>query len=143
MGSQSDLDQGGTFRQYQRVWQGPSVGWVNYPFDAVLDITAGGTYTLARGTTLVKLNVNASVTINLPSSKASVQGPQALPGQWVIAPITIIDKGGFADPGVVDYLVVPDGAELISGLASIDLATPYGTLLLEPNLITGGWNLGQ
>ena len=143
MPSQLDLDQGGTFRQFQRVWQGPSVGWVIYPFSAVLEIKTGGTFAISRGTTLIKLNVNASVTLNLPSSKATVLGPQALPGQWVIAPITIIDKGGFANPGTVNYLINPAGAELISGLAQVQLATPFGTILLEPLLESGGWNLGQ
>lgn len=143
MASQQDLDQGGTFRQYHRVWQGPSVGWVNYPFEAVLEIKVGGIYTITRGTTLIKLNVNSSVTLNLPSSKASIQGPQALPGQWIIAPVNIVDKGGFANPGVVDYHINANGAEKISGLAQVQLATPYGTILLEPNLESGGWNLGQ
>ena len=143
MPSQQDLDQGGTFRQYNRVWQGPSVGWIDFPFQAVLDITAGGVYQIARGTNLIKINVNASVTIDLPSSKASSRGPQAIPGQWIIAPITIIDKGGHANPPTVSYTIVPFGSELISGLASVDLAAPYGTLIFEPLLDTGGLNLGQ
>lgn len=141
MPSQTDLDQGGTFRQYSRVWQGPSVGWVNYPFSAVLEVKTAGTFTISRGTTLIKLNVNGNVTLNLPSSKATTLGPQALPGQWVIAPINIVDKGGFA--GSVSYLINANGAELISGLAQVQLATAFGTILLEPNLELGGWNLGQ
>lgn len=141
MPSQTDLDQGGTFRQYSRVWQGPSVGWVNYPFSAVLEIKTAGTFTISRGTTLIKLNVNGNVTLNLPSSKATALGPQALPGQWIIAPINIVDKGGFA--GSATYLINANGAELISGLAQVQLATPFGTILLEPNLELGGWNLGQ
>jgi len=69
MGSQSDLDQGGTFRQYERYWMGPSVGWVTQPQQAVLPITAAGTIAVSRGTNLITLNVNGSVTINLPSPK--------------------------------------------------------------------------
>lgn len=122
---------------------GPSVGWVSVPVDAVLDITAGGAYTIARGTSLILLNVNASVTLNLPSSKASPQGPQAIPGQWVVNPVTIIDKGGHANPGTVDYLINPAGSELISGLAQVALASAYGTVILIPILAVGGWNLGQ
>lgn len=143
MTSQTDLDQGGTFRQWTKMWMGPSVGWVPVPVDAVLNITAGGIYTIARGTSLILLNVNASVTLNLPSSKAAAQGPQAIPGQWVINPVTIADIGGFANPGTVDYNAVPAGAETISGLASVQLATPRGTIILIPILSTGGWNLGQ
>ena len=143
MSSQTDLDQGGTFRQWTRMWMGPSVGWVPVPIDAVLDITAAGTYTIARGTSLILLNVNASVTLNLPSSLAAPQGPQAIPGQWVINPVTIVDIGGFANPGTIDYLIVPFGSETISGLANVTLGTPRGTIILIPILDTGGGNLGQ
>lgn len=141
MASQLDLDQGGTFRQYTKVWMGPSVGWVNYPFQSVLSVTAAGTYGVLLGTNLIKLNVNGNVILNLPSSKATPQTPQAIPGQWIIAPITVVDKGGFAS--AVTYSIVPFGTELISGLASVQLSSAYGTIVLEPLLDTGGWNLLQ
>jgi len=139
LGSQLDLDQGGTFRQYQRVWMGPSVGWLNMPIDAILEITAAGTYPIQRWTTLIKLNVDADITINLPSSKASPQGPQAIPGQWVIGPVTIMDVGGHASSRT--YTINPASAELISGLATIQLGTNFGSFVLEPLLATGGWNV--
>jgi len=141
MSSQTDLDQGGTFRQWVRMWMGPSVGFVNVPIDAVLNITAAGVYTIARGTSLILVSANGNVTINLPSSQASPQGPQAIPGQWVINPVTIVDIGGFA--GSNTYNIVPFGAETISGLASVQLASARGTIILIPILTTGGWNLGQ
>jgi hypothetical protein len=141
--SQLDLDQGGTFRQYQRVWMGPSVGMLNVPVQAILEQTSAGTLTLQRWTNLVKLNIAAGVlTINLPSSKASTKGPQAIPGQWVYNPVIIVDIRGTAS-GALTVNVNPFAGELISGLATIQLATPYGTLLLEPLLTTGGWTLGQ
>jgi hypothetical protein len=141
MSSQTDLAQGGTFRQYQRVWMGPSVGWVDYPFTAVLAITAAGVYTIARGTTLIKISANGNVTLNLPRSLASPSGPQAKPGDWIIAPVTIVDIGGHASSNT--FNVVPAGAETISGLASVQLAADYGSLILEPKIDTGGWNLIQ
>lgn len=141
MASQTDLDQGGTFRQWTKMFMGPSVGWVPVPIDAVLNITTGGTFTIARGTSLILINVDASVTLNLPSSKASVAGPQALPGQWVINPVTVVDIGGFADTRT--YLIVPNGSETISGLANVQLASERGSLILNPILSTGGWNLIQ
>ncbi len=61
MGSQSDLDQGGTFRQYERVWLGPSLGWQTIPQEAVLPITTTGAITISRGTNLITINVNANV----------------------------------------------------------------------------------
>lgn len=143
MGSQLDLDQGGTFRQYQKVWMGPSVGWLNMPVQAILTISAAGTYTIQRWTNLIKLKVTSgTVNLNLPSSKASAQGPQALPGQWVYNPVIVCDLSGQAG-GATTVNLNPNGSELISGLGQVQLATPYGTVLLEPILDTGGWTLGQ
>lgn len=141
MGSQTDLDQGGTFRQIERVWLGPSVGWVYMPQVAVLPIITVGTYAIARGTTLITVNVNGAVIINLPSAKATAQSPQAIAGQWVLAPVTVCDVGGFAqaNPPTIN----PSGSELISGLASISLNSNYGSIILKPILETGGWTLIQ
>jgi hypothetical protein len=141
MSSQLDLDQGGTFRQWIRAYMGPSVGWVNVPIDAVLNITTTGIKTIARGTSLILINVNANVTILLPSSKASLAGPQAIPGQWVINPVTIVDIGGFASANI--YNISPNPGETISGLATVQLASDRGTIILNPILTTGGWNLIQ
>ena len=141
MSSQTDLDQGGTFRQWVRMYMGPSVGFIPVPIDAVLPITAAGTYAIARGTSLITINVNGNVTIDLPSSLASPVGAGALPGQWVINPVTIVDIGGFASSNT--YQIVPFGTETISGLASVQLASDRGSIILNPILATGGWNLIQ
>lgn len=143
MASQLDLDQGGTFRQYQRVFMGPSVGWLTVPVQAIINQSTAGTLVLQRWTNLVKLKVASGVlNIDLPSSKASSQGPQAIPGQWVYNPVIIMDLLGSAG-GALTVNIFPFGSELISGLATIQLATPYGTILLEPELVSGGWTLGQ
>lgn len=141
MASQQDLDQGGTFRQYQRVFMGPSVGWLTVPQQAILPITTTGSKNIARGTNLITINVNATVNIALPSSKASTQGPQAIPGQWWLEVVTIADVGGFAGSNL--YRITPFAGELISGLTFVDLAAPYGAILLKPQLETGGWSLLQ
>jgi hypothetical protein len=141
MSSQLDLDQGGTFRQIDRVWMGPSVGWQTQLKVAIQNITAAGSYNLVRGTSLIKLYPNGAVTLNLPSSLASLAGAQAIPGEFVITPVTIVDIGGFA--GSVLYRIVPHDTELISGLTFVDLASPRGSIILEPLLDTGGWNLIQ
>jgi hypothetical protein len=141
--SQLDLDQGGTFRQFQKVFMGPSVGWLSVPVQAIINQTAAGTLTLQRWTNLVKINVAAGVlNINLPSSMATALGPQAIPGQWVYNPVVVVDILGTAS-GALTVNINPFGSELISGLAQVQLATPYGTILLEPLLDTGGWTLGQ
>jgi hypothetical protein len=141
MGSQTDLDQGGTYRQLDKVYMGPSVGWIVRPEAALLPIIAAGTYAIARGTTLITLTPNGVVNINLPSSLASAAGPQAIPGQFVLNSVTIVDIGGFAGGG--NYLINPFGAELISSLAQVELASPYGSIILKPILETGGWTLLQ
>jgi hypothetical protein len=102
-------------------------------------IVATGNYPISRGINLITINVNANVTINLPSAKAGLPG--SLPGQWFLMPITIVDIGGFA-PGN-SYIINPFGTELISGLASIQLSSSFGAFLLKPILETGGWTLLQ
>lgn len=143
MASQLDLDQGGTHRQFQRIFMGPSVGWLIMPVQAIINQSAAGTLTLLRWTNLVKLKVTSgTLNINLPSSKASPQGPQAIPGQWVDNPVVIVDLSGQA--GLATTInVFPFGSELISGLSEVQLAAPYGTLLFEPEIVNGGWTLGQ
>jgi hypothetical protein len=141
MPSQLDLDQGGTVRQTQLVNLGPSVGWVLAPYAWYWAITTAGTTNILRGTSVVTINVNGNVNVQLPSAKQNPAGPQAVPGSFIGAPVTILDLGGFA-PGAV-YTILPFGAELIDGLASIVISSQYGLYQLQPNLISGGWNLRQ
>jgi hypothetical protein len=141
MASQTDLDMGGSFRQFVRRYLGPSVGWVWTPEDNVVPITAAGTKTVLVGTTLVTVNVNGNVTVQLPSAKASANATAgALPGLSLALPITIVDIGGFVDGAAVLITILPFGAETIMGRASIQIATPYGAFTLLPNLTAGGWN---
>lgn len=141
MTSQLDLDQGGTFRQKQRVYLGPSVGWVEMFNNNILPITVTGTTTLLLGTTLVLVNVNAAVTIQLPSAVASPAGAQALPGTFLARPITIVDAGGHATAH--NITILPYGTELIDGLATIAILGNYGAYVLTPNTPSGGWTLTQ
>jgi hypothetical protein len=122
--SQTDLDQGGTFRQFEKVYLGASVGWAYFPTAVVLTVTAAGAVAVARGTSLITVNVAGAVTLNLPSSKVTAQ-PLAIPSQSVLAPVTINASG----------------SELISGLASVALSVAYGAVILRPLLDTGGWSL--
>jgi hypothetical protein len=147
MGSQLDLDQGGTYRQTEKVYLGPSVGWVSIPNKTVLPITAAGTYGLLRGMNLVTININGAVIINLPSSIASPQGPQAIPGQWAIVPVVIVDIGGFGQAN--GYQILPFGSELISGTYNntttlLKITSNFGAFVLNPILTApGGWSLSQ
>src|SRR6516162_9656780 len=96
MSSQTDIDQGGTSRQWGKVFMGPSVGWVAYPVQNLLPVTIAGTYVLDPSTNIVEVNVAGAVTIVLPScsNPAVVAGAQA--GLYVKNPVVIVDVGGTA-----------------------------------------------
>src|SRR5208282_1395388 len=97
MGSQLDLDQGGTSRQWVRTYMGPSIGWVYLPGrNPIPVITAAGTYTMLPDTTLVEVNVAGVVVIILPSALDPGVPAGVLPGLFAKNPITIVDLGGFA-----------------------------------------------
>ncbi len=143
MASQLDLDQGGTFRQTQRVYLGPSLGWVSAPSQNIVNVTVTGTTTIQRGMNLVLVSIAATATIQLSSAKQSPAGAQALPGTFVIVPVVIVDAGGFANATTHKITILPFGAETIDGLASIAITALYGAYVLKPNITTGGWTLIQ
>lgn len=139
MGSQLDLDQGGTFRQWKRVYLGPSVGWVNAPDDNEWSITAAGTTTISPGTNIVKVNIAGVVSVQLFSTINPVVPAGVRPGDFVVTPLTVMDLGGLAS-AVNTITILPYGAETIDGLASIQILNAYGAFTLFPKS-TGGWTL--
>jgi hypothetical protein len=139
MGSQTDLDQGGTFREWVRTWMGPSVGWVMAPARSVLKITAAGTYVLNLSTTLVIIDTVAAVVLTLPSALDAGVPANTLPGPYVKSILTIVDI--FGAPNVtIDPISV---AETIMGLPSIQLLTAYGSYSLRPDNTLKGWTAAQ
>ncbi len=140
MTSQTDLDQGGTSRQLVKQYLGPSVGWREVPAPAasILQITSAGTFNIQASTTLVTVNVNGSVTLNLPKAHTPSVGPQAQPGLCVQQPIVIIDTGGFASANPIT--IVPAAGETIMSLASITLSVNYGGYTLKPSDALNGWS---
>ncbi len=141
MSSQTDLDQGGTSRQFVRQYLGPSVGWVTVPAPAasILTVTAAGTFSVQSSTTLVTVNVAGEVILNLPKAHTPSSGAQALPGLFVQQPIVIIDTGGNAQAHPIS--IVPLGTETIMGLASISLNSNYGGYTLKPSDALNGWSV--
>lgn len=139
MGSQLDLDQGGTARQWVRTYMGPTVGWQYLPgLNPLPTITAAGTYTLLPDTTLVQVNVAGAVTIILPSAIDPGVPAVTLGQLFAKKPITIVDIGGFANGN--NILIQPASiAENIMGLASIKITTNYGAFTLNPSSIQKGW----
>ncbi|SRR6266702_1375253 len=136
MSSQLDLDQGGTARQLQKVYMGPSVGWIDAP-SAILPVTVAGTTVVLLGSTLVTVNVNAAVTIQLPSAKDAGVPAIGLSGPYIKAPITIVDIGGFAS--VHPITILPAAGENIMGLSQIQITINYGGFTLAPSNAQQGW----
>lgn len=139
MSSQTDLDQGGTNRQWVRSYMGPSVGWQEVPLQNILLITAPGTYTLDPSTSLVQVNVAGAVTIILPSAVTPPAGAQALPRLFAQTPITIVDIGNHAQANPIT-IQRNNANESIMGLASIQITVNYGGYTLQPNSAQKTWN---
>lgn len=139
MASQTDLDQGGTSRQWVRTYMGPSVGWQYVPLQNILLITAVGTYAIDPSVSLVEINVAGAVTIVLPSAANPSAGAQAQPGLFAKNPITIVDVGNHAQATPITIQRNNSG-ESIMGLASIQISVNYGGFTLLPNPTTLAWN---
>lgn len=136
MPSQTDLDQGGTFRTRTRVWMGPSIGWVEAP-NAILRVTSGGTTVVQQGVGIVTVNFNGAVTIQLPVFKGSVAaGAIGQPGPYVNDTVTIIDTGGFATAN--NITILPGAGETIDGQPSYPISSNFGAVVLQPDPINGG-----
>lgn len=138
MPSQTDLDQGGTTRQWERVYLGPSVGWVYIPVKNFLasagnstTINAQGTYTLDPSTTFVQINVNGPVTIILPPAVIP-SNAMTLPGRFVRSNVTIVDVGGFASIANPIIIQPTSVAETVMGLTQIRITSSYGGFILQP-----------
>lgn len=139
MASQTDLDQGGTFREWVNTYMGPSVGWVRSPARSVLTVTAAGTFALNLSTTLVIINTTSAVTVKMPSAKDASVPAGAQPGLYVKAIVNIVDISG-APNVTIDPISV---AETIMGLTSIPLKTAYGSYSLRPDNTFSGWTAAQ
>jgi hypothetical protein len=128
-----DLDQssGAITRQWERVYMGPSIGWLDIPGQNLQPITAAGTYTIDPSINLVEVNVAGAVTIVLPSCQFPAAGAQAQPRLFANNPITIVDVGGNAATNNIT-INPASGAETIMGLSSIKIATAYGGYTLQP-----------
>jgi len=138
MGSQTDLDQGGTARQWVRTYLGPSIGWADLPSTNPFPITAAGTYVLSPDTSLVTVNVAGAVTITLPPATNPLVPAGVQPQRFVPVPITIVDIGGHAQANPIT-IQRNNASENIMGLASIQITVNYGGYTLNPSSAQQGW----
>jgi hypothetical protein len=134
-----DLDQGGTFRETTRIYQGPSLGWQQgaAPPTAVVSVTVAGTTVIQPGVSLVHVNVNGSVTIQLFRSKGNAAGAGQVPGSYLQPIVTINDIGGFAQ--AFPITILPAAGETISGSLSFIINANYGLVSLLADVLNGGW----
>ncbi len=139
MTSQTDLDQGGTNRNWVKSFLGPSIGWIWTPVQNFLPITAGGTYTLDPSTNFVTINTTGSVTIKLPSAVDPAAGAGAQPGLFANPPIVIVDVGGNAQAHPITIQPV-SVSETIMGLTQIQITVNFGGYTLAPNSAQSTWN---
>lgn len=144
MPSQTDLDQGGTIREWVSRYLGPSVGWVRCPgtnflagTNNITTITVAGTYSLDLSTNVVQVAVNGAVVIILPSALIT---PPAItqPGLHVRASVTILDAGGVAQAFPITIKPISI-AENIMGLTQIQITSNYGGFTLQPVSRISGW----
>jgi hypothetical protein len=128
-----DLDQssGAITRHWQRVYMGPSIGWLDIPGQNVQPITAAGTYAIDASINVVEIAVAAAVTIVLPSCQFPAAGPQAQPRLFASVPVTVTDTGGFAAANPITIQPNNPG-ETVAGLSSIKISTAFGGYSLQP-----------
>lgn len=138
MASQLDLDQGGTSREWVQTYFGPSVGWQRVPGRNLLLITAAGTYVLDPSTSLVHVNIAGAVTITLPTAIDPTVPAGARPGGFFKNPVSIVDIGGFASAHPITVQPA-SGSENILNLASVQITSNYGGLILYPSNTLKGW----
>jgi hypothetical protein len=138
MSSQTDLDKGGTSRQWVLTYLGPSVGWVYLPGRNQFEIAAAGTYILQPDTSVVNVNVNGAVTIMLPSAINPKVPAGVQPALWAKTALSVVDTGGFATAHPIT--IMPTSvAETIMGLASVQITSAFGAFILSPNNTLKGW----
>ena len=136
--SQSDLDQGGTSRQWVNVNMGPTIGWVSLPGRNPYAINSAGTFALAPDTSLVLVNIAGLVTITLPTAIDPEVPGGVQPALFSKTPITIVDIGGHA--ASFNITIQPFTlAENIMGLSSLQITSNYGSYTLEPSNTQKGW----
>ena len=139
MTSQTDLDQGGTARQWVRTYMGPSVGWVYLPgLNPLPTIVAAGTYIIQPDTTLVQVNCAGAVTVMLPTAIDPTVPAINQGALFAKKPVTVVDIGGFAAAHPIT-IKPASVAETIMNLTQIQITTNYGAFTLNPSNAQKGW----
>lgn len=129
-----DLDQSASIKNLQRLYLGPSLGWI----DAVgytMTVPTAGTTIIPLGMTLVRVSTANLVTVVLPLARGNIATPGALAG----LPITVIDVTGQASTNPIT--IQATSPDTIDGLASAQITSNFGFFNFKPNVVSGGYNL--
>ena len=133
----ADLDQGGISRQWVNTALGWSVGWTRGAVRSVFNITTGGAYSFDPSITDIFVNVAGLVIINLPSAKNPTAPAITIPGGYVKPNVRVLDVGGHA---LANPITINAAAgETINGIATQNISTNFGSLILEPTAEGSGW----
>jgi len=138
MRDQLDLDKGGIYRAEEKVYLGPSVGWVHRNSKSILEIHSPGVAVIERGITLIKV-FEPGVTVQLPSAKGLAE-PVTIPGTWPLEGVRVVAMTDQVSSAAA-ITILPAVGETISSLPSVRIMNPYGSVSLEPNLKAGGWTV--
>ena len=141
MGSQTDLDQGGTSRQWVRTYLGPTLGWKDLPVMPELEITSAATLTIPAYASRVLLKAAVKI-INLPSVS-----------QWMLATLPLANVSPFdRSLWIKDYVgdastgspivINADSPDTIDTLASFSIITQNDLIRLYPLTDLTGWYVG-
>jgi hypothetical protein len=136
----TQLDQGGSNCQFTRVYLGPTVGWVMLPVVPELEITLAAGLFLGNFTSRVLLKA-ACKSVNLPACAAWMLAQYQANQAAFDRSIWIKDYVGDASAGA-PIVITPNGADVIDGLASFKMITPYSLIRLYPLTDLSGWYVG-
>ena len=137
-----DHDQGGVnLAQQVLAACGPSLGWQRQLVAPEFRVTTGGTKILT-GAGVVLVNFNGAVTIALPSvASLFQQAPSLAPSPVFGQAIVVKDLGGFAS-AANPILIEPSGSDLVDGLASFSIITPFDLIRLFALTDLSGFYVG-
>jgi hypothetical protein len=133
MASMTDLDQGGTYRQYITVNLGPTLGLQRQPA-SLLIVNAAGTYNLDVSVAMIQVAVAGLVTLVLPTPLDPPIPVQ--PGLFVNGSVLVVDVLGTAGSFPITIQTV---VGTINNGASAQIAMAYGSLLFTPVPTLGMW----
>jgi hypothetical protein len=137
-----DADQSGQSQgQKVRVYNGPSLGWVETQVKPARTITVAGTFAVLPGDSIILVNVAGSVTLTLPDVIAWCRSPGYEPASGFERAIWVKDLGGNA--GAFPITITPFGSQSIDLFGSFQIVQNRQLLRLYPRQIElTGWFSG-